>query len=358
MRAAVLTGPREIAVETVPDPRAGADGIVVRIEATGICGSDMHAYAGALGEAGQILGHEFAGEVVEVGPAVDGIAVGDRVTGSPAVDCGQCVRCLEGYPLLCERQAGNVLGAGLPGSFAEYLRIPSARLGRSVFRLPDGVDWETGATAEPLGVGLHVAWLARPRPTETAVVLGLGPIGLATVQALKVEGIGRVIGIDVSPARLALAEQLGADVVVDASRESTLERLQELTGKGPRGYGGGPAGANADLVCECAGLPGTLQDALQIVRRGGRLVVVALFERLAEIDVNQLVIKELEVRGSFGYGAGGFTGFRDALELLAAGRVDTHPWVTHRFPLAAVAEAFRAQADRTHAVKVMLAPGA
>ena len=358
MRAAVLRGARDVAVETVADPAAGSDGIVIRVEATGICGSDMHAYAGALGDAGQILGHEFAGEVVEVGPAVEGIAVGDRVTGSPAVDCGSCPRCLEGYPLLCERQAGNVLGAGLPGSFAEYLRIPSARLGRSVFRLPDGVDWETGATAEPLGVGLHVAWLARARPTETAVVLGLGPIGLATVQALKVEGIGRVIGVDVSPVRLALAERLGADVVVDASRESTVERLQELTGKGQSGYGGGSAGANADIVCECAGLPETLRDALQIVRRGGRLVVVALYERLAEIDVNQLVIKELVVRGSFGYGAGGFTGFRDALALLAAGRVDTRPWITHRFPLTAAADAFRAQADRTSAVKVLLAPGA
>ena len=270
MRAAVLHGPREIAVETVSDPHAGTDGIVIRVEATGICGSDMHAYAGALGQAGQILGHEFAGTVVEVGSGVEGLGVGDRVTGSPAVDCGRCARCLEGHPLLCELQAGNVLGAGLPGSFAEYLRIPSARLGRSVFRLPDGVDWEMGATAEPLAVGLHVAWLAQPRPTETAVVLGLGPIGLATVQSLKIEGIGRVIGVDISPVRLALAERLGADIVVDASRENTVERLQELTGKGSSGYGGGSLGANADIVCECAGLPETLRDALGLRRRRGQ----------------------------------------------------------------------------------------
>ena len=352
MRAAVLHGPQEIVVEDIPDPVCGAGDIVIRVEATGICGSDLHAYAGMFRSASQVLGHEFAGPVVEVGKAVEGIAVGDRVTGSPAIDCERCPRCREGNPLLCQNQAGNVIGNGLPGSFAEYLRIPSARLGRSVFKLPEGIDWVAGATAEPLGVGLRVAHHARVRPTETVVVLGLGPIGLCAVQGLVASGAGRVIGVDTQRARLELGERYGA-TVFDASRGGTVERLQELTGPGAMSYGGGAAGANADVVCECTGIPEVLGEALTIVRRGGRLVIVALYERRAEIDVNQIVVKELEVHGSFGYGGGAWTGFTEALDLLAAGKVDTHSLISHRFALEDAAEAFRVQAARGQAVKVM-----
>lgn len=352
MRAAVLKGQQEIAVEDVPDPVCGDSDIVIRVEATGICGSDLHAYAGVFRSPGQILGHEFAGPVVAVGKDVDHIAIGDRVTGSPALDCGHCPRCREGFPLLCLNQAGNVIGNGLPGSFAEYLRIPVARLGRNVFKLPDGIDWIDGATVEPLGVGLRVAHHARIRPTETAVVLGLGPIGLCAVQGLVAGGAGRVIGVDTQPARLELGERFGA-TVIDASVTDTVDRVKELTGEGGRAYGGGDPGANADVVCECTGIPAVLGDALRMVRRGGRMVIVAIFEQRAEIDVNQIVVKELEVHGCFGYGGGAWTGFTEAIDLLVGGRVDTRSLISHRFPLEEAPEAFRVQAARGQAVKVM-----
>lgn len=357
MRAAVLEGPCEIVVRDIPDPVCGDDDIVIRVVAAGICGSDLHAYTGAFAQPGQVLGHEFSGTVVEAGRRVAGIAVGDRVTGSPAVDCEHCPRCREGNPLLCQNQAGNVIGAGLPGAFAEYLRIPRARLGRSVFHLPAGLDWVAGATAEPLGVGLHVAHLARVRPTETAVVLGLGPIGLYAVQGLRASGAGRVVGIDTQPARLALAERFGA-VVHDAGAGDSVARVAALTGGGGSAYGdsaeGAAAGASADVVCECSGIPAVLGQALAMVRRGGRLVVVALYEQRAELDMNQVVVKELDLRGSFGYGSGAWAGLGEALDLLAAGTVDSHSLVSHRFALEDAAEAFRVQAARGAAVKVML----
>ena len=355
MRAAVLKGPGEIVIEEIPDPVCGDDDIVIQVAATGICGSDLHAYAGHFRKPGQVLGHEFAGPVVEVGRNVTGIAVGDRVTGSPAIECESCPRCLEGKPLLCRNLAGNVIGNGLPGSFAEYLRIPKARLGRSVYVLPAGVDYELGATVEPLGVGLRVAHLANARPTETAVVLGLGPIGLCAVQGLVAGGAGRVVGVDTQPGRLELGERYGA-LPVDAAATDTVARIAELTGASANAYGA--VGADADVVCECSGVPAVMVDALRMVRRGGRLVVVALFEEQVTIDVNQLVVKELDVKGSFGYGSGAWSGFGEALALLDSGVVDTRSMISHRFALEDVAEAFRVQAARGRAVKVMLAGAA
>ncbi|MEZ5099072.1 MAG: alcohol dehydrogenase catalytic domain-containing protein [Thermoleophilia bacterium] len=255
MRAAVYHGPRDIRVETVPDPVCGERDLVLRVTACGVCGSDLHSYTkGLFVEPGQIMGHEFAGEVVEIGRLVEGVRVGDRVTASPAVDCGRCARCIAGEPLLCQDQAGNIISGGFPGGFAEYLRVPSARPGQSVFVLPEGVTDEVGATTEPMGVGLRAAHHAAPSAYDTCVVFGLGMIGQVAVQALKVAGAERVIGVDVARQRLDAAAALGADVVVDASEGQTLARLIELTGGGSARLRRRRVG-QADVVVECTGVP-------------------------------------------------------------------------------------------------------
>lgn len=356
MRAAVLHGPRDIRVESVADPECGDRDVVLEVATCGICGSDLHSYShGMFVERGQIPGHEFSGRVVAVGGQVEGISLGERITASPAVDCGHCARCSAGEPLLCENQAGNVISSGLPGAFAEYVRIPRARPGQTVFRVPKAMGDETAALTEPFAVGLRIAHHADPGPNDTAVVFGLGMIGLTAVQTIGLTGAGRVIGVDRSAKRLATALELGATAVVDASRPGWKDELAALTGGGSAGYGGGATG-NADIVCECTGSPAVLRTAVQTARRGGTLVVVALYEEPVQLDPNELVIKELRVRGSFGYGSGAFRGFPDALALLERGKLATGPLVTHRMALDDIGQAFETQLDRDSSIKVMVTP--
>ncbi|MGI9657805.1 MAG: zinc-dependent alcohol dehydrogenase, partial [Gaiellaceae bacterium] len=232
---------------------------------------------------------------------------------------------------------------------------PKARLGQTVFPLPDAMSYETAAMIEPYAVGLRIAHHAAPSPHDTAVVFGLGTIGLTAVQTLMLAGAGRVIGVDRPAKRLGAARELGAAHVVDASHAGWDAKLAELTGAGAAGYGGAPSG-NADIVCECTGSPAVLASAIETARRGGRLVVVALYEEPAELDPNQIVIKDLRVHGSFGYGSGAFKGFPDALALLEQGKLQSEQLITHRMALEQIEPAFEAQLDRDASIKVMVSP--
>src|SRR5919204_4952129 len=214
MRAGVFRGIRQVPIEDVPDPEPGPRDIVLDVKACGICGSDLHTYAeGLLASPGQVMGHEFAGEVVAVGAAVAGIAVGDRVTALPIQPCGACERCREGNRHLCEVWTTRSIGYGLPGGFAERLRIPDAVLDDNVHRLPDALGFEDGALVEPLAVGVHAVGRATIRPGDMALVLGLGTIGLQVAQVLRARGVERVIGADLSPLRRAVASELGVTAV-------------------------------------------------------------------------------------------------------------------------------------------------
>jgi threonine dehydrogenase-like Zn-dependent dehydrogenase len=179
------------------------------------------------------------------------------------------------------------------------------------------------------------------------VVLGLGSIGVNTVQMLRALGAGRVVGVDVSPARLQIAGELGADVLVDAREQDPLEAVRELTGEGAYGVG-----ARADVVVEASGVPAVLAQAVSMTRAGGRLRIAALYEGTVALDVNQIVQKEMSVSGTFAYRGE----FREVLSLLEQGRVQAAPIVTHTFPLNRIEDAFRAQLDKDTSVKVQVAP--
>ncbi len=175
-----------------------------------------------------------------MGSDVEGLAEGDHVTALPLVSCGRCARCLEGNTHLCETGLAASLAYGLPGAFAEYVHVPKAVLGGSVFRLPDEVSSTEGALVEPLSVAVHAVKSARPRPADVAVVIGLGSIGQHTAQALKALGAAKVIGIDVSPKRLETAAQLGTGIVVNGRDVDPLEAVQDVVGPGRTGSGRGP----------------------------------------------------------------------------------------------------------------------
>ncbi|GHE84327.1 galactitol-1-phosphate 5-dehydrogenase [Amycolatopsis deserti] len=347
MKAAVFEAPGRIAVTEVADPVCGDHDIIIDVDYCGICGSDLHSYVeGAFVEPGQIMGHEFSGTVSVVGAAVTGISTGTAVTARPLSHCGTCPRCLEGLGNLCEVTLTSSVAYGLPGAFAERVRIPNAVAGENVFPLPAGLGRAAAACVEPMAVALRLAKSAKPTSADTAVVIGLGSIGLNTVQMLRALGAGQVIGIDLSPARLDLAARLGATHIVNAREQDTLAAVQALTGAGVGGVG-----ARADIVVEASGVPALLSQAVGMTRAGGRLRIAALYESEVTLDMNQTVQKEMDISGSFAYDRE----FPEVLEILQEGRAVAEPLITHTFPLEDINEAFSVQLAKDSSVKVLVA---
>lgn len=342
MRAGVYRGAGRMPVEEVPEPVAGTRDIILDVRACGVCGVDLHAFnAGDDTLLGQIMGHEFSGAALYVGREVDGIAVGDRLTGLPIQPCGRCRRCLGGAVHLCEVWATRSIAFGLPGAFAERLRIPGAVLGGNVHRLPDHAAFTDGAMVEPTAVAVHAVAQAQPPVGEPAVVLGLGPIGIQAGQVLLAAGAGPVIGVDLSPLR----REAGA-------------RLGMITIDGAGGLDGIRAGLHAAIgerevavVIEASGAAPLVPQAIQLVRPRGTVVLVALYRRLSEFDAMAAVQREVTLRGSANVTP---ADFREAITLLDQRRVRMPPLITHRLPLTEVEQAFRLQADAAASVKVMV----
>ena len=340
MRVGVFRGVRRIEVEDAPDPVAGPGDVVIEVKACGICGSDLHTYLeGALVRPGQVLGHEFAGEVVEVGNGVTGIARGDRVTGIPIQPCGSCRRCREGYGHLCEHMHETGIGFGIPGAFADRLRIPNATRGVNVHALPEELSYEDGALVEPLAVAVHAVGRSGAGAGRTALVYGLGTIGLHVAQVLRARGAGPVLGVDLSALRRRRAEELGI-VALDGGD----------VGAAVRGVLGE---RELDFVFECTGVPALVQGSIELVRPRGTVVVVALYDAPATIDTMQFMHKELTMVASVMVTPEDFT---ESLELLRSGAAAGAPLVTHRASLADLPAAFELQCDKDATIKVMVAP--
>jgi 2-desacetyl-2-hydroxyethyl bacteriochlorophyllide A dehydrogenase len=335
MKAAVLRGPRDIRVEEFPEPTVEPDGIIMKVRACGVCGSDLHNYRLG-GPVGAILGHESTGDVVEVGANATGIEKGDRVFAWPIRLCGQCRWCRQGQYFYCP---GLTLPPQHPGAFAEYVSIPTAIAGSTVLRLPDSMAYGEGALAEPLAIALYGVEQAQPQPDDTAVVLGLGIIGLCVVQVLRAMGVSRIITSGRRSRRLQLAKESGASVVVDAAQGDIMSVVREET-----------SGEMADVVFDCAGSPDTFQQSIQVLRKGGKMVVVAIYEQPVTWNPSILIFRNITM---LGYMAGNGSG---ALDLLEKGKVNTEPFISHEFALDDVKEAFETQVEAEGAVKVMVNP--
>jgi L-iditol 2-dehydrogenase len=327
----------------VPDPAVGDEDVLLAVRACGICGSDVHGYDGASGRRTPplIMGHEAAGVVVRTGSEVTGWHPGDRVTFESTLSCGACPACLAGRSNLCEHR--EVVGASFSGyrrdgAFAEHVAVP----GRALVRLPDELTFERAAFAEPLAVALHAVGLAGDVAGATAAVVGTGVIGLLAVQALRLAGAARVIGIDLDEQRLELARRLGADVTVRADDEQLGGGVAEATG-----------GRGADVVVEAVGIAAAIRTAVACAGRGSRIVLVGNVTPAVELPLQAVVTGELTLVGSCA-SAGEL---EDGLELLASGAVDVDPLISAVAPLAEGQVWF----DRLHAathglVKVILTP--
>lgn len=344
MKAAVFQGPRNLVVEERAVPKPGDGEILVKVEYAGICGSDLHTYTkGLYVNPGQIMGHEFAGIVADVGSHVDSISVGDSVVIRPLIECERCRHCLAGRPHLCETSLSDGIGYGRPGAFAEYILVPKAVAGKVVFRLPPEVSTREAALIEPLSVALHAVASAKLGLNDTVVIFGAGTIGLCVSQVIKTIAGSHVIQVDLSEKRLETAKALGADTVINPRNTDVMEAIAGITG-----VGNGGAGAAADIVFECAGVPATVAQALECVRHGGQIISLALFEDPVSIDPTVLVQKELAWKGSFAY----TTEFATAIDLIQKGKINVKELISHMYAIDQVMEAFEMQLNAAESMKV------
>lgn len=346
MKAVVKTKPGPgIEVLDLPVPPVGDTDILVKLRCGSVCGSDVHIYEGTAGyewlPLPVTLGHEFSGEVVETGAHVREVKPGDRITTLPMMPCSRCDLCRIGKGEACGSKL--VLGLLSPGAFAEYVRITA---GAAIFRIPEGVSDEAAALCEPLAVALNAVELSGIKPGQNAAVLGPGPIGLLTLQALKAAGASAVLvaGTGADAGRLAVAARMGADVTVDVDREDPVQRAAEIAGSG--------FGAGLDLVFEATGNPTSVSQALSMVKGGGKVVLIGIHAAHAEFSPTDLVRGRKSLIGAYAYEA---ATWQRALALLASGRVVVQPMITHTLPLARAEEGFEL-AVRKEAAKVVLIP--
>ena len=342
MKAAVFKGLGQgLSVEDVPRPEPGPGEVVIKVEACGVCGSDLHATDEGvfLQEPGTILGHEFAGEVVD--SRHDDVAIGDRVTVVPVNPCGRCRECREGYTMLCaQNRITGLSGQAVPGAYAEYVKAPA----RYVVPLPDGVDYEEGAMVEPLAVGLHAVGKAGIAIGDRVLVIGAGPIGLSVAAFARMAGAGAVVVSERAPARLSAAREFGATAVIDAAATADVgAAFAEIAGGPP------------DVIFDCVGVPGMIRSCVDMSRARGTIVVVGVCMKEDTQVPLSAILKELKIQYVLGYQE---QDFARVLAVLRSGRLKPAPMVTDRVALEALPEAFERLRQPGSQIKLMILPNA
>lgn len=335
MKAALLEKRETFRVEEVPEPQAGSGEAVVKVAYCGVCGSDVHYYYSDLLPSGTIMGHEFCGTVEGLGEGVEGWRMGDRVLVYPFSPCGGCYWCRKGEEHLCPHALKQCYGIGLPGAYAEYVRVRTS----SLIRIPEGMSDQEAALVEPLAVGLRAVRLSGIRPGDVVAILGAGPIGLMTLLWARQAGPKSIYVSEMSFQRAAMALRLGANRVFDPGREDPKIEIRNINGIGP------------DIVFECAGASTTLQNAADVVRAGGRILLVGLSMEPVQVQPFTWIGKEISLKGSLGYSA---EEFALTVELLRQGKVDVKPLVTDIVSLHDLPEVFQALKRPTTQIKVLL----
>ena len=344
MRAVTFQAPGEVLVSDVPEPQmSDPRDAIVRIEASGVCGSDLHIYHGRVKiEPGFTIGHEYVGTVIAAGEQVESVSVGDRVLGCFQTACGRCFFCRQGWFHKCDHSRtfghGATLGS-LPGTQAEQALVPNADL--VLRRLPEGMSDDVALFAgDVMGTGYHAVVESGMRPGEVAAVLGLGPVGLCAVQAARAAGAAHVVAVDSVPARLEMARSFGAQPV-HLSDGDPRAVARELTD-----------GRGVDVCIDAVGDPRALDLALRLTRQRGTVQAVGVYAERCEVHMGLLWIKALRL----GAGHANVLGHIDrVLALMAAGVLDPSPLVTHHMQLGEAPQAY-ALFDRREALKIVLRP--
>jgi 2-desacetyl-2-hydroxyethyl bacteriochlorophyllide A dehydrogenase len=344
MQAVTFQAPGEVRVEERPEPELLArDDAIVRVEATGVCGSDLHIYHGRVViEPGFTLGHEFVGTVVAAGEGVTGVDEGDRVLGCYCSACGSCFFCRRGDFHKCDE--GRVFGHGktlgsLQGAQAERVLVPHANL--TLRRVPEGMTDDAALFAgDVMGTGWHAVDQAGIRPGDAAAVLGLGPVGLCAVQAARAAGAAKVMAIDTVEDRLGIAREFGAEAV-HLTEDDPRAAVKAATG-----------GRGVDAAIDAVGHPDALELAARVTRKAGTVAAIGVYAERVPVHMGIIWIKALTLKT----GHANVIGHVDrVLAMMAAGVLDPTPLVTHHMPLAEAADAY-AVYDRREALKIVMTP--
>jgi len=339
MRVAMYYSNRDIRIVEMEIPRIGPDELLVRVWASGICGSDVLEWY-RLAKAPLVLGHEIGGEIVQVGDAVQGWKEGDRVFVSHHVPCNMCRYCAAGHHSVCHTLATTNFD---PGGFCEYLRVPAINVRNGVYALPDSMTYEEAVFIEPLACvfrGQHqVGWI----PGRRILVIGSGIAGIMHIMLARASGAGRIVAVDIHPNRLDAALKFGADHVLSAG-DDLVDRFKEVND-----------GRLADLVIACTGAASALKQAFHAVDRGGTILFFAPTDPGAavEMPLNELWRKEVTMTSSY---AGSPRDILAAIELIASRRIKVAEMITHRLPLEKTAEGFALVAQAADSMKVVIEP--
>ncbi len=330
-----------VGLRDVPEPTPGPGQVKIRVEAAGICGTDLHIWHGDVMipvRPPVVLGHEFSGVIVELGPGVRRWQVGQRVTAENSRQvCGQCDYCMTGDYNLCEKRLAT--GYAFDGAFAAFCVAPQER----VHLLPDNVDFLTGALSDPSACAYRgVCEKAQVQPGDVVLITGAGPMGLFSTQYAKVSG-GLVIltGTDKDGPRLELGKRLGADYIFDVTTDGVEEKIMNLTG-----------GKGVDVVVECSGAPEAARQGLRLIRKRGRYALVGIFGRSLDFSLDQVLYKEVEIRGMFSHK---YMAWEKAIALASQGRIVAKPLITDVLPLSQWERGFR-RFESKAALKVIFEP--
>jgi len=352
MKAALWYEKKDVRVEEIEEPKVNRGNVKIKVKWCGICGSDLHEYLGGpifipVGQphplsgnvAPVVLGHEFSGEVVEIGEGVTNIKVGDRVTVEPIVACGKCPACREGKYNLCSLLGFHGL-CGSGGGLAEYTVFPE----EYVHKIPDSMSYEQAALIEPIAVAIHSIRMANFNTGDTAIVLGSGPIGLATIECLKAAGAKLVIVLQRKSIRQEYAKRAGADVVLDPNEVNIAEEVKKLTG-----------GVGVDAAFETTGAKVGFDIGIDSLKYEGTMVITSIWESDINFNPNVLVFSEKKIVGTLAYRHE----FPATIAQMKDGRIKAEGYITKKIALDDIVEegfgALTGPEKKKH-VKILVTP--
>jgi threonine dehydrogenase-like Zn-dependent dehydrogenase len=333
MKAALLLDPHHMVIEDVPKPSPGEGEVLLRVDSCGICGTDMEFYETGSYNPRWTLGHECSGVIEELGAGVKGWSIGERVTVNDLFSCGVCEYCRRGLESICANAAN--LGIHWPGAFAEFTKAPA----RSLFRLPDGVSMDEGALIPTLAVGYHVFRRAPAEPDTRTLVIGAGPVGLSVLVALKSAGVKEVVVSEMNPVSKEAARTLGASAIIDPTSEDLPSRLESLFPSAP------------ELVFECVGIPATILQSMEIVDRGGTIVIVGnCFEEITLHPITW-ILKEITIKASQGTAS---EDFETTIGWIARRRLDPSIFITRTITLDDLPQTMEGLTQQKKDVKIVV----
>lgn len=335
MKAGIYYNKHDIRYEEIDVPEIGDGDVLIKMKSCGLCGTDIHKAKNQTVAGPVVLGHEVAGEVVKVGKNVIKFKEGERVVTAIHVPCFTCHYCERGHFTLCDQFKKTNIE---PGGFSEYIRLPELHVKHLTHRLTPNVSWEHAALVEPVACCLHGLKAARVQAQDTVLVLGAGTIGLVSAQLAAMQGALKIIVTDISDYKLGQALKVGVTHTINTQHSNVEEKVAELTNN-----------LGADIVVIAAGVPSLLPQAINMVRRGGRVIVFTPFDKdnMVTIDASRFFKDEISVIGTYS-----LTPYEmvEATQIVCQGRINLDDMITHTFPLSELKEAIDFATDPTNQV--------